>query len=401
MGFGVEKKESLVILAATVGATGQLQGFLSGRGWDVTVTMDLDQALTFIVLNKPSYVMVSGDHKDANAKIAIEKLLLPGSAKVIMFSEKVASSTGTKVKGDDGFSLKMPITGSNFLRVIERIDAAAESQRAEGAAPAAPPERGSAAAATPPQKAEGPGEIKIGEATHKINDIEKVMGSSIERALSAVCGAGKLPGKGTQGAPSAMGGAHAECFLVCVGESSGYLIAAVGKDEPINELLSGYLVEEVKKSFPAGSISSIRHIEAVLPSFSLADFAAWCQARAYSRQYEESELGAAFIKSEDGPMAIPAASQAGDMLRVRPSAIAPGKPVDFDVYHHLKLAKKYLKLAHKGHVVDETRLNKWKSKAEYLHAKKHDAEALDLYRAKAALPSLVDRFLSSQKKQAS
>jgi hypothetical protein len=353
------KKNCLVILATTKGATSQLQNFLLSRDWEVHFFMEPEKALTLIPEINPSVVVVSDDINLPSAKELILSLSRAHNFVIINFTEKLPT-INKGIQSNSKHFLKSPITGSNFLRIVDTIKLDVNDSKVD--------------------------ELIHVQQKPTPEAAQKIVGDSVSKALSFVVSGGPKTDKSV---PTT--GSNTLCVLIESENFSGYVLTCLGNNRALGRDLIGCIRSELS-TFLSEATEEIVKLELLpmkLDSFGLENLAKESSGLCYKGVHDGSEIAMALVPGRNLNEEI-VVSDRSDMLKISVNELAVGKVVEFDLFHYLPLNKKYIKLSHKGYTLEKARFDSLVSKVTHMHLKKDEKRCAELYLARLHLSELVD-----------
>jgi len=140
-----EAPKTMLILKSHSGALATVETFLRNRGWQITSTANLKEALVQAVSRKPNYILISMDHPHKKAR-ALPRVLAQAvpAAAVMVFAENQTSASYNVLNGClCEYKVYPPITGPAIERCVNKylkdqqtratLQMAGESMKGEGA----------------------------------------------------------------------------------------------------------------------------------------------------------------------------------------------------------------------------------------------------------------------------
>lgn len=125
---------SLFILKSEKTSLAQAETFLRNRQWKVASSVNLREALAYIIQNQPQFVMITADHPNKKVRILPKMLLQAFQVRIIGFAEK-GTGASTKALQDMGleYNLYPPVSGPAIERMVLKIrkDEETAAQQAE------------------------------------------------------------------------------------------------------------------------------------------------------------------------------------------------------------------------------------------------------------------------------
>ncbi len=118
----VEIRKSILIIKGSPKALGALETFLNNRDWVVFSTTDIKDAFSYLVKNKPSFVMVAVDHP--NKKVRNLPKLLTQAFPVCVIGYAEASTTqsyGQLMDSGLEYKINPPATGPAVERAVNKF----------------------------------------------------------------------------------------------------------------------------------------------------------------------------------------------------------------------------------------------------------------------------------------
>lgn len=140
-----EVPKTMLILKSHPGALATVETFLRNRGWQITSTANLKEALVQAVSRKPNYILISMDHAHKKAR-ALPRVLAQAvpAAAVMVFAENQTSASYNVLNGClCDYKVYPPITGPAIERCVNKylkdqqtrasVQMAGDSLKGEGA----------------------------------------------------------------------------------------------------------------------------------------------------------------------------------------------------------------------------------------------------------------------------
>jgi hypothetical protein len=100
----------------------QAETFLRNRNWIVGSSINLREALAYIIQKKPQYILISSDHPNKKVRAMPKMLMQAFSVRVIGFAEKgTSNSTKNLLEMALEYNLYPPVSGPAIERMILKI----------------------------------------------------------------------------------------------------------------------------------------------------------------------------------------------------------------------------------------------------------------------------------------
>ncbi|MBX2989431.1 MAG: hypothetical protein KF802_16200 [Bdellovibrionaceae bacterium] len=117
-----EVRKSILIIKSNPKGLNLVESFLRNRGWKIQSATNLKEALTFLVSQKPSFVMITVDHPNKKVRM-LPKLLTQSFPVFVMVFAEQGSSLSYKALQDSGcpYRINPPATGPAVERTINKI----------------------------------------------------------------------------------------------------------------------------------------------------------------------------------------------------------------------------------------------------------------------------------------
>lgn len=118
----MEIRKSILIIKANPKALGSVETFLKNRGWVIFSTSDIKDAFSFLVKNKPSFVMVPADHPFKKIR-TLPKLLIQAFPVCIIGYAENSTTQSYKMLMDSSAEYKVnpPATGPAVERAVNKF----------------------------------------------------------------------------------------------------------------------------------------------------------------------------------------------------------------------------------------------------------------------------------------
>ncbi len=359
------KRKTLVILATAPNEVDPLAKFLRAEGWDVLISCDLFEIKTLLLIKKPNFFMLSEAYKNLNSKAELEKQGESDGFSVIMFDEHVTDFLGKNPKGNTKYNLTQPISGPDFLSLVEQISRDSSSTQLNN--PTA---------------------------------IKKVLRPIAEKTISEVSSGGKLAQK-----EFLTTGANALCLYIDSSRFSGCFVTALGNNRPMSAPMVSKIQTKLSEFIKSSNetLNTIEKVDVTLGSTHLEDWAVNNCSFTQTGIHNGSELSISFMPAlpkdlsfEEGPTK--------DMFQISVDDISPDQVIDFELYHFLQLNNKYVRLfttldsksldsSSEDKSIIEARFKKIKSSTSHLFFKKGELPSAQVYKVKNRLAQSIQQMI--------
>lgn len=375
--------KSMLILASSPASLIPAENFLMNRDWVVHVATDMKAALTYLVEKKPRFVMVSVEHPDK--KIAGLPRLLKQTYPdlcVIAFAETTSLEGYRLLSQSEGpYRVHPPITGPAIERAVNKfMKELQDRQQQENALMQSQ------------RRAQAKIEADLSRVRWQMkssgdkNLLSKVTG----RTLEQICERGDGQVRKPINAPTT----NVACIVIESAQFSGYLLAAMGGDGPLDPRFVSTVRERLVK-FLRDNGEEVKDRGAFPMKLREVPFESW--AIDYAEFLKKAvhrghEVAFAFFPVEEVSSMV-LSSQSEEMGMVKVEDIDTAQPVPFDIHLFLPANQKYILYTPKNALFyphqKERLVN---AGVAHLHIKKADADSFLRYRAERNLNGLLDRF---------
>ena len=437
---------SMVILKSEAHGLMATEAFLKNREWQLFVTADLKEAVTYAMEHKPSYFFISVDQNNSKIEMLPKILRQSMSVTIIAFSEKNTPNT-TIALADfvADYKIPAPMTGPAVERCVqkhhrdlEKANAESSSTKGHGllrqddeihikSGPKGESEvqiqkglRGDSHLAKPSEiqtKAsaiiEKPetGNIKTRNFNNPTARLETKAGSGADsnsklKAISTLnpdrmfkeitkqllCELPKLQKNLPTEVRMSIIDANAACIVIESLRFSGYLVVTqANKQPPTKKFIS--LFKDKLAALLAAKTPSIENALSHEVQLHDVEFHQWAQQAANfieSSVYNGMGISIAFFPRHPARVPIEK-SEFSDMARVKIDDIAGDSVVNFNLYIFLKYNQKMILCTSKGGVFSAKQRTRFIEQGQtHLHVRNEELEELSKYYAQTYLNSLID-----------
>lgn len=377
---------SILILTANPRQLLSAETFLANRDWSVFATEDEKTALTYLVEQRPSFMMISVEHP--NRKVAgLHKLLkqtYPDLCVILFAEEYSLESHRTLIMTDHPYRVHPPITGPAIERSVNRYLKEVHEKTVQ--------EELFNKSFKRRMEREGWGELSWVPVNRDEDSLlSRGAGLAIEECVNKADGVvrSRLNGSTTNTA----------CIVIESPKFSGYLIAAMAGDRPFDDGFVGMIrqrlirfLREKGERVSEGESFPMKIREVRFESWAL-DYAEFLKKTVHEGQ----ELALAFFPvSEVTPLVKDSALK--DMCTIRVEDLRADTEVDFNVHLFLPANQKFLMYTPKGCVFyGHQRERLLKSGVKELHIHQDDVKAFRRYRARCQVEVLIHEFEERQR----
>ena len=418
---GAVPPKSMLILKSRSNSLTATEAFLRNRGWEVYSTADLKEALIQVVSKKHSYILISIDHPNKKIpmlpKLISEKYNVP----VISFAESASTmSFNALTNSPADYKIYAPMTGpavercvhkhakdldtigklklknddlqSDLLflkRMKEEEEESANSIFVTGRTPIRngfgnvfhrPPADILSGRLDELRKLSDANDSLIARGTHQslIGNVEILDGVVIHKIEDT-----KMPA----------------CIFVDSLRFSGYLVAALGRNVPIDETL----IQNIQKSlfsFLKENGEEISEHDALTVTLKPVEFEPWALEYAdflKTTVHKGNEMSMAFFPRK--PLAPKyEASEHPDMMKLPLADLQGDRKVEFDLFMYLENNQKFILYTPKGGIFYTKQLNRLKGQGfTHLHTQKESVPEVSKYHAQNYLNELIDDYDEKQR----
>ncbi len=127
---------SVFILKSQAHSLTQAETFLRNRKWTVHSSINLKEALAYIIQKQPQYIFISADHPNKKVRVLPKMLAQAFPVKVIGFNEKSGSDSGRLLTALGlEYSLYSPVSGPAMERIVLKVIRDEETKKEQAADP--------------------------------------------------------------------------------------------------------------------------------------------------------------------------------------------------------------------------------------------------------------------------
>lgn len=377
---------SILILVANRRNILAAETFLVNRDWAVFSTEDERTALTYLVEQRPSFVLISVDHPNRKV-IGLHRLLKQTypDLKVILCGEEDSLEAYQRLTmNDHQHRIHPPVTGPAIERATNRFFKEVQEKEMQ--------EELLNRSFRRQMEREGWGDVTWTPAHRDENSLlARGAGHVVEACVNKADGTvrERLSGSTTNTA----------CIVIESPRFSGYLIAALGGDRPFDESFID-LVRERLVRFLRDNGERVQEGESFPMKIREVRFESWALDYAeFLRKtvHEGQELALAFFPVNEVTPAIKG-STLKNMCTVRVEDLLPEVAVDFNVHLFLPANQKFLLYTPKGSVFyGYQRERLIRGGVKELHIHEDDVKAFRRYRARCRIETMISEFEERQR----
>lgn len=379
--------QSLLILSSEPRALFAAEQFLIGRGWTLTMTSDEKVALSLLIERRPSFFMISVQHKNRKVRQlhTLVKQTFPELC-VLLFAEHHSMEAYRQLlQSGHPYRIQPPVTGPGIERAVNRFLRDAHEKELQDRLYARSLRRGAE-----------------NENTLSWAPIPADEDSLLERGADLALEGAVRRGDGVVRAHLTGKITNTACIIIESMRFSGYLIAAMAGDRPFNEEFTA-LVRERLVQFLRESGEVVKDGESFPMKIREVKFAEWATdyAEFLKRSvHEGDEVAFAFFPMADVNPQV-GLSAVANMVTVKVEDLVADETVDFNVHLHLPANARFLLYTAKGSVLMQEQKNRLiRSGVHELHIKSEDIPAFKRYRAHHHISGLIKEFEERQKSAA-
>lgn len=447
------QRSSLLIVKSHAQGLGAAETFLKNRGWDIKATENLKDALDFLVQHQPQFVMISIDHPNRKVRHLPKVLAEAFPVCVIAFSE-TASAANIKILTDTSaeYAIFPPVTGPAIERTVAKYHKDMQVKD-----PSAMNKDSTWGLETDGKKIFSIKGSSSMEAAQELlnkfltedqdtsnpvanNDEPKPLQYSSYQNKNASSGWAPLPNKEnphhqpglevfdqdeacgpdsliSQGAQEALEKAcvnfqevvhkfdkttQIACVLIESSRFSGYLIAAMAKNNPMDL----ELMERVRSRlfhFLNQNGEVVEDKKSISVKITEVPFEEWALSHADFLQksvHHGEEVAMAFFPRKDLKIQF-SEFEDMDMAALNINELSADEPLDFNLYIHLPRNDKYLLYTPYGGTFFANQKERLTNLGiSHLHILRLEMQSLDTYRAQKFLNSKIQEFEQQENEKA-
>jgi hypothetical protein len=414
---GAELPKTMLILKSHPSGLAATEAFLRNRGWEIFSTSDLKEALIQVVAKKHAYVLISVDHGNKKIPMLPKLIREKYDVAVIAFAESTSAVSFNSLTGSPtDYKIYAPVTGPAVERCVNKyskdrdtlskLQVKNEENYQLPVFLKAEDDISSVFISGKQQPRRGYGTV------HTLRELRSERDIRIQELRKVSDANDSLIARATQ--TSLLGNVEIldgqvlnkiqeitmpTCIRVESAHFSGYLVAALGKDQKIEETLIKKIQEALFK-FLKDNGEEISETEALNLKLKQVDFASWSLEYGdflKTTVHKGSEMAMAFFPRK--PIApILEESHHPDMAKIRLLDLQGDRTVEFDLYMHLAANNKFILYTPKGGVFYTKQLERLKDQGvTHLHIQKDAAESVSKYHAQNYLNDLIDDYEEKQR----
>jgi hypothetical protein len=418
--FADELPKKMLILKSHSSALSATETFLRNRGWEIYSTSDLKEALIQVVSKKHSYILISIDH--ANKKIPMLPKLISEkyNVAVITFAESTsARSFNTLTKSPTDYKIYAPVTGPAVERCINKYSKDLETARRLQAKnddlqehlfilkqPKLDQDISSIFISGKQHvRSSGYGNVfqknsatPRGQRLQELRRISDLNDSLIARGTqkSLIGNVEMLDGQVVNKIEETT---SPVCILIESNRFSGYLLAALGKNQSIEENLIKNIQTALFK-FLKDNGEEVTESETLNLKLEPVEFEPWALEYAdflKATVHHGDEIAMAFFPHNPVSPRFDESIHP-DMVKVKLDDLRGDQRVEFDLYMHLENNNKFILYTPKGGIFYGKQMDRLKSHGvQHMHVHKESIGAVSRYHAQNYLNGLINDYSEKQR----
>lgn len=452
-----EQNRSILIIKSESVNLSAAEAFIVKREWNVRSCTNLNEAILFIVSERPQFIFVSVDHPNKNIIAFIKLLLQTFPERVIVFGEKPHSLTYHHFN-ETGcrYNIYPPVTGPAMERVLlsyyknqlganptkvqsvpltfkynkiqkneawvyknpqtkksdDVILTLAKASEMFAVVDEAPlgkvkfavseaPSQGTVTATSPEVLN---GTVKnntetnpLGKKREPLNDSAPAHESLISRAAQEALQKTVLK-TNSQKIEEIKISSDMSCILVQSTRFSGYLVAALGDNREVDGVFIQALRKRIFAFLKANGEKVNEADDPLRIVVQKVNFKNWAENKAeFLRKsvHKEEEVSIAFFPRQHIRLHFEESADE-KMAKVKMTEIKPDVPVEFDLYIHLEENDRYIRYTKKGAKFLATQKKRLEAQGlKYMHVFKTDIPEFNKYRAQNFLNETIEQYHSA------
>ena len=447
-------EKAILIIKASSKSLVTTETFLRNRGWLIFSTINLKDALNFLVEHKPPFVMVSADHPQRKVRVLPKILIQAFPVCIISFVEQTTTASyRLLMESTSEYKVNPPVTGpaveraiSRYVRDQERITSEIAQEAENEAAQAARLQalnhlKNLRSLGTEDYKNDvieethpltpGPDSEAYSEGDPQANSEANAEGFTQELTQPHETWTDEEPKSDAFTGPSIMGreindpaemktlglgtlsalkeasnvgdgrvsqhlgvATNVACIVIESTRFSGYLVAALGKNRKMDDAFLVGIKQRLTK-FLIENGETLSQDEQMNLVIKPVDFQNW--ALEYAEFLRKSvhngdEVAMAFFPSKQTKAEV-GESASTDMASVKLEELVVNVPLEFNLYMYMPVNQKYVLYTPKGSKLYQEQKSRLEQKGvKDLHMLRAEVQDLSRFKAQNHLNSIIDQY---------
>lgn len=373
-----QMNKSLLILKSHVRNLMGMESFLRKRDWHIDSTTNLKEALRFLIKNKPTFMMISADfpHRKIEELSGIIAKLFPVCTISFAESNSVESYQFISAMGTN-YQLYPPVTGPAFERIVNKFSKESSYRPAAGR----------------PALSGMNEELLVENIFSQLSD-EKPDAQLMQKGIQTALEDSVVRAKSTENVQRLGAATQLACLAVHSARYSGYLVAAMGKNQSVDSLFIQNVREKLFAFLKSGgeNVSEAEVMNLAVKEVSFLDLAHEHAAFLKTSLHYSQEVALAFFPYPRLQADFQESYQE-DMMAVPVSEIKAETVLDFNLYLYLPANKKALLYTPRGGMLYGKQKEKFVNAGiSHMHISKADLSGFNKYRAENFLNDKIEEF---------